>query len=34
MLGKWSLAYLAGAWALVEATGMVVEQFQWPVVVG
>jgi TolB-like protein len=33
-LVQWSLAYLAGAWALVEATGMVVEQFQWPVVVG
>jgi serine/threonine-protein kinase len=30
---QWAIAYLAGAWVLVEATGHVVGLFQWPVVV-
>jgi serine/threonine-protein kinase len=30
---QWAIAYLAGAWVLVEATGHVVELFHWPVVV-
>ena len=29
-LFQWAIAYLAGAWVLVEATGHVVEQFSWP----
>jgi serine/threonine-protein kinase len=29
-LVQWALAYLAGAWVLVEATSLVVEQFFWP----
>jgi TolB-like protein len=29
-LGRWVLAYLASAWALVEATSLVAEQFHWP----
>jgi TolB-like protein len=33
-LVQWALAYLAGAWALVEATTLVVGQFHWPEVVG
>ncbi len=31
---QWALAYLAGAWALVEASNLVVDQFHWPEVVG
>jgi DNA-binding SARP family transcriptional activator/TolB-like protein len=30
---QWGIAYLAGAWALVEATGFGAEQFHWPDVV-
>jgi TolB-like protein len=33
-LVQWAVAYLAGAWALVEATGLVVAQFHWPEVIG
>jgi serine/threonine-protein kinase len=33
-LVQWALAYLAGAWVLVEATGHVVNQFQWPPIIG
>jgi TolB-like protein len=33
-LVQWAIAYLAGAWALVEATGLVVEQFAWSATVG
>jgi TolB-like protein/Flp pilus assembly protein TadD len=29
-LVQWALAYLAGAWVLVEATSLVVDQFGWP----
>ncbi|MFC1790985.1 hypothetical protein ACFL0I_00755 [Gemmatimonadota bacterium] len=32
-LVQWAVAYLAGAWVLVEATGHVVEQFHWPIIV-
>jgi TolB-like protein/Flp pilus assembly protein TadD len=31
---QWGLAYLCGAWVLVEATSLVVEQFSWPAVAG
>jgi TolB-like protein/cytochrome c-type biogenesis protein CcmH/NrfG len=31
---QWGIAYLAGAWFVVEATGLVVDQFTWPVLVG
>ena len=31
-LVQWAIAYLAGAWVLVEATGHVVGLFQWPIV--
>ncbi len=31
---QWAVAYLCGAWILVEATNLVVEQFFWPLVVG
>jgi TolB-like protein len=31
---QWVIAYLAGAWFVVEATGLVVDQFTWPVLVG
>jgi len=33
-LVQWAIAYLCGAWVLVEATNLVVEQFSWPLVVG
>jgi TolB-like protein/Flp pilus assembly protein TadD len=33
-LVQWALAYLAGAWAVLEAAGYVGDQFGWPVVVG
>ena len=33
-LVQWALAYLAGAWALVEATSLVAQQFHWPDFVG
>jgi TolB-like protein/Tfp pilus assembly protein PilF len=33
-LVQWALAYLCGAWVLVEATNLVVEQFSWPQTVG
>ena len=33
-LVQWALAYLCGAWVLVEATGHVVAQFQWPPIIG
>jgi TolB-like protein/lipoprotein NlpI len=33
-LVQWAIAYLAGAWFVVEATGLVVDQFTWPVLVG
>ena len=33
-LVQWAIAYLAGAWVLVEATGHVLDQFQWPQIVG
>jgi len=33
-LVQWSLAYLAGAWVLVEASNLVVERFHWPEVIG
>lgn len=33
-LVQWAIAYLAGAWVLVEATSLVVEQFHWSEVVG
>jgi serine/threonine-protein kinase len=29
-LVQWAIAYLAGAWAALEATGFVAEQFDWP----
>jgi serine/threonine-protein kinase len=32
-LVQWALAYLAGAWALVECVGFLGEQFDWPAVV-
>jgi len=32
-LVQWGLAYLAGAWALVECMGFLGEQFDWPEVV-
>ena len=31
---QWGLAYIAGAWVLVESTSLVVQQFHWPEVVG
>ncbi len=31
---QWALAYLAGAWAVLEVLGYVGDQFGWPVVVG
>lgn len=33
-LFQWAVAYLAAAWALVEATSLVGDQFHWPIVVG
>lgn len=33
-LVQWALAYLAGAWAVLEAAGYVGDQFGWPVLVG
>ena len=33
-LFQWAIAYLAGAWLLVEATNLVVEQFSWPQILG
>jgi TolB-like protein len=33
-LVQWALAYLAGAWVLVEATSLVVDQFRWPEIIG
>ncbi|MCJ7628062.1 MAG: hypothetical protein MUO50_06700 [Longimicrobiales bacterium] len=33
-LVQWALAYLAGAWAVLEAAGFVGDQFGWPMVVG
>ena len=33
-LVQWALAYLAGAWAILEVAGYVGDQFGWPVVVG
>ena len=33
-LVQWGVAYLAGAWALVEATNLVVDQFHWPEILG
>ena len=32
-LMQWALAYLAGAWVLLEATGFVAENFAWPEVI-
>jgi hypothetical protein len=29
-LVQWTLAYTAGAWVLLEATGFVADQFAWP----
>lgn len=33
-LVQWALAYLAGAWVIVESSSLVVEQFGWPSVIG
>jgi hypothetical protein len=33
-LVQWALAYLAGAWALMESVGFLREQFDWPAIVG
>lgn len=33
-LVQWTIAYLAGAWALLEATSLVVAEFHWPEVIG
>ena len=33
-LVQWAVAYLAGAWVLVEATSLVVGQFHWPELIG
>jgi serine/threonine-protein kinase len=33
-LVQWALAYLAGAWAVLESAGYVGDQFGWPTVVG
>jgi TolB-like protein len=33
-LVQWALAYLAGAWAVLESAGYVGDQFGWPAVVG
>lgn len=33
-LVQWTLAYLAGAWAVLESAGYVGDQFGWPNVVG
>ncbi len=33
-LVQWALAYLAGAWVLVEASNLVVERFHWSEVIG
>jgi TolB-like protein len=33
-LVQWALAYLCGAWVLVEATNLVIDQFSWPLVIG
>lgn len=33
-LVQWALAYLAGAWVLVESSNLVVERFHWPEVIG
>jgi TolB-like protein/Flp pilus assembly protein TadD len=33
-LVQWALAYLAGAWAVLEVSGYVGDQFQWPALVG
>ena len=33
-LVQWALAYLAGAWVLVEASSLVVGQFHWPEFIG
>jgi TolB-like protein len=33
-LVQWALAYLAGAWAVVEVLGFVGDQFGWPALVG
>jgi len=31
---QWTLAYLAGAWVLVEFTSLLVTQFHWPEIIG
>jgi TolB-like protein/lipoprotein NlpI len=31
---QWAVAYLAGAWAIMEVAGYVGDQFSWPAVVG
>jgi TolB-like protein/tetratricopeptide (TPR) repeat protein len=31
---QWALAYLAAAWALLEVSGFVADQFQWPAMFG
>jgi len=33
-LVQWAVGYLAAAWAVVEATGLLVDQFDWPQIVG
>ena len=33
-LVQWAIAYLAGAWVLVEASSLVVQQFHWPEWIG
>ncbi len=33
-LVQWAVAYLAGAWALMECVGFLREQFDWPAIVG
>jgi serine/threonine-protein kinase len=32
-LVQWAIAYLAGAWVLVEASTLIVDQFHWPEVI-
>ena len=33
-LVQWVIAYLAGAWVLVEASTLVAQQFHWPEWIG
>ena len=33
-LVQWAVAYLAGAWAVMECVGFLREQFDWPAIVG